>query len=344
MVKMMFTAEHFMSTVTVSIQMIDAALQHYPGSREEVQRLFRRHEVPLSLLDQPQARISAENYSGLLQDLMIAMGDEMLGYARMPHRLGTWKMMCHAVITAETLGEALRRYCHFFRLFDWGMTPRLMVEEGEAILTLTQNDLDRPLEHYAHVSTLFYYHRFASWLVNTSIPILEVDFGVPRPWYADEFGPMYRYAPVRCDQPLTCLSIAENWLYEPVRQTPQTLQDFVQNPNLVMVSRPFEQDTWQSRVRTRLAQDPARMPRFEALAGEWHLNPQTLRRRLQREGLSFNEIRSQVRRDQAIYYLTRSARSVEDIGYRVGFAEPSNFIRAFRGWTGVTPYTYRKRR
>ncbi|WP_341776816.1 hypothetical protein [Halospina denitrificans] len=28
----------------------------------------------------------------------------------------------------------------------------------------------------------------------------------------------------------------------------------------------------------------------------------------------------------------------------MGFAEPSNFIRAFKQWTGVTPYTYRKGR
>ncbi|MGM0450699.1 MAG: helix-turn-helix domain-containing protein [Pseudomonadota bacterium] len=54
-------------------------------------------------------------------------------------------------------------------------------------------------------------------------------------------------------------------------------------------------------------------------------------------------MRNQLRRDLAIDLLSRTRHSVEEIGYRVGFADPSNFIRAFRQWTGVTPYSYRKR-
>ncbi len=333
-----------MSTITVSVRMIEAALQHYQGGAGELEALFRRHSVPLNLLERKQARISAENYSALLQGIMIAMGDEMLGYTRVPHRLGTWKIMCHAVITAETLGEALRRYCHFFSLFDWGMVPRLRVEGDEAVLTLTPTDPERPLEHYAHVSTLFYYHRFACWLVDYSIPILGVDFSCPQPFYAAEFFPMYRHAPVRCDQPVTRMRFSAAMLEEPLRQNRRTLENFLVNPNLVMVARQFDQSSWQARVRSIIQRDPENMPGFEAVADELQLNPQTLRRRLKREGLTFNEVRNQLRRDLAIYHLSRSRDSVEEIGYRVGFAEPSNFIRAFRQWTGVTPYTYRKGR
>ena len=333
-----------MSTITVSVRMIEAALRHFDGGDELQGELFRKQGVPPGLLEQKQARISVESYSALLQDIMIAMGDEMLGYTRVPHRLGTWKMMCHAVITAETLGEALRRYCHFFSLFDWGMVPRLRVENGEAVLTLTPTDPERPLEHYAHVSTLFYYHRFACWLVDYSIPILGVDFSFPEPFYAEEFRPMYRYAPVRCERPLTRMRFSAAMLEEPVRQSRRSLDEFLANPNLVMVARQFDHGSWQARVRLILHRDPENMPGFEAVAEELHLNPQTLRRRLKREGLTFNEVRNQLRRDLAIYHLSRSRDSVEAIGYRVGFAEPSNFIRAFRQWTGVTPYTYRKGR
>lgn len=331
-----------MSTITVSVQMIEAALAHYRGSDEELAALFRRHSVPLNLLEQKQARVSAEHYSGLLQDIMIAMGDEMLGYTRVPHRLGTWKIMCHAVITAETLGEALRRYCHFFSLFDWGMVPRLRVEDSEAVLTLTPTDSKQPLAHYAHVATLFYYHRFACWLVDYAIPILGVDFSFPEPFYADEFRPMYRYAPVRCNQPVTRMRFSAAMLDEPVRQDRRSLEAFLANPNRVMVARQFDQSSWQARVRAIISRDPESMPGFNQVADELHLNPQTLRRRLKREGLTYNDIRSQLRRDLAIHYLSRTRDSVEAIAYRIGFAEPSNFIRAFRQWTGVTPYTYRK--
>ncbi|PAV24705.1 AraC-like DNA-binding protein [Tamilnaduibacter salinus] len=331
-----------MSTITVSVTMIEAALRHYPGSEQDAQALCRAHGVPPGLLRRAYARVSAEHYSSLLQAIMVAMGDEMLGYGRVPHRLGTWKIMAHSVITAETLGEALRRYCHFFRLFDWGLAPRLAVEDDEAVLTLTPTDPSQPLEDYAHVATLFYYHRFASWLVDFQIPVLGVDMPADPPVYADELRPMYRYAPIRFGRGVSRMRFAASMLDRSLQQDRLSLETFLENPNLVMVARRFDRDSWQARVRAIIHREPANMPSFEQVASELHLNPQTLRRRLRREGLTFNEIRSQVRRDLAIYHLSRSRDSVETIAYRVGFAEPSNFIRAFRQWTGVTPFTYRK--
>jgi AraC-like DNA-binding protein len=72
------------------------------------------------------------------------------------------------------------------------------------------------------------------------------------------------------------------------------------------------------------------------------VHPQTLRRRLSGEGITFKEIKNQLRRDTALHLLGKQGVSIEEIAYRSGFSESSAFIRAFKGWTGVTPYTYRK--
>ena len=56
----------------------------------------------------------------------------------------------------------------------------------------------------------------------------------------------------------------------------------------------------------------------------------------------FKELKNQARRDTALHFLGKQGLSIEEIAHRAGFSESSAFIRAFKGWTGVTPYSYRK--
>ncbi|MGB1906581.1 MAG: helix-turn-helix domain-containing protein [Marinomonas gallaica] len=69
-------------------------------------------------------------------------------------------------------------------------------------------------------------------------------------------------------------------------------------------------------------------------------HPQTLRRRLQSEGTNFQTLKNESRRDLAIYRLAKSDHSAEDIARECGFSEPNNFNKS---WTGITPYSDRKK-
>jgi AraC-like DNA-binding protein len=100
--------------------------------------------------------------------------------------------------------------------------------------------------------------------------------------------------------------------------------------------------SWTARVRAQLRQDLLHMPELPDVATALDLHPQTLRRRLAAEGSTFKQIKSDIRRDTALHFLGKRALSVEEVAHRAGFSEASAFIRAFKGWTGLTPYAYRK--
>ena len=74
-----------------------------------------------------------------------------------------------------------------------------------------------------------------------------------------------------------------------------------------------------------------------------HLSQRTLQRRLQEENSSFQQLLDETRRELAVQYLAQPDRSLLEIAYLLGFADPSNFFRAFRRWFGTTPGEYRSR-
>ncbi|MEX3613877.1 MAG: AraC family transcriptional regulator, partial [Burkholderia gladioli] len=57
---------------------------------------------------------------------------------------------------------------------------------------------------------------------------------------------------------------------------------------------------------------------------------------------SFSTIKDALRYETACAALADSALTVADVATAAGFAEPSAFYRAFRGWSGLSPAAYRE--
>ncbi len=103
----------------------------------------------------------------------------------------------------------------------------------------------------------------------------------------------------------------------------------------------FDASPVSQRVRELLIRQlPAGEPQREQVAAALHLTPRTLLRRLAAEGASFRELLEDTRRELALSYL-RQRRSAAEVTCLLGFADPSNFTRAFKRWTGVTPRSWR---
>lgn len=69
-----------------------------------------------------------------------------------------------------------------------------------------------------------------------------------------------------------------------------------------------------------------------------------LRRRLSDLGMNFNTIRTDVRMQIAMRYLTTTRMSIERIADLIGYSDQTTFTRAFREWKGQTPNEIRQQR
>jgi AraC-like DNA-binding protein len=91
------------------------------------------------------------------------------------------------------------------------------------------------------------------------------------------------------------------------------------------------------RVRNELLAGAGRTPTQEEVARQFHVSVRTLRRQLATEGTTFRAMVEQTRQGLAEELLATGRLTVEQVADRVGYAEASSFVHAFRRWNGVAP-------
>ncbi|HIK45811.1 MAG TPA: helix-turn-helix transcriptional regulator, partial [Leptolyngbyaceae cyanobacterium M65_K2018_010] len=85
-------------------------------------------------------------------------------------------------------------------------------------------------------------------------------------------------------------------------------------------------------------------PEIEIAAAAAGISVRSLQRRLAAAGLGYSQLVEQVRLDLAMNWLQDPTLKLTDIAAELGYTHPSNFTRAFKRWTGLSPQQYRQHR
>ncbi|KAA1193200.1 AraC family transcriptional regulator [Pseudohalioglobus sediminis] len=85
------------------------------------------------------------------------------------------------------------------------------------------------------------------------------------------------------------------------------------------------------------------LPDLVTVASSLCVSERTLNRRLQQEGQSFRQLKTEALAARARHYLRNSNDSIESIAATLGYQDTANFRRAFRNNEGCTPNHYRQR-
>lgn len=75
----------------------------------------------------------------------------------------------------------------------------------------------------------------------------------------------------------------------------------------------------------------------DQVAAHFNLTVRTLARRLKEEGTQYQIVINNCRMGLAQELLENTQVAIQEIAYRIGFADPNAFFRAFKQWSGQTP-------
>jgi AraC-like DNA-binding protein len=82
-------------------------------------------------------------------------------------------------------------------------------------------------------------------------------------------------------------------------------------------------------------------PGIQDLARELHLSTRTLQRRLTEQGITFQRLLEEARRELARHYLLHSSLELNETAYLLGYEDANSFFRAFHHWEGTSPGQWR---
>ncbi|MBP6053289.1 MAG: AraC family transcriptional regulator [Pseudomonadales bacterium] len=293
-------------------------------------------------------------YSRLYRGVMTALQDETFGLRRdVGMNPGAFRMMCYCVLGCPNLGRAIRRLCEFHRVFfDHKLVMRLHRQDDGArfeVLVAPEAQLDGPQEPGAMMSAvqsaccLSMWHRFFGWLIGRPLPLANVSLCGTAP------GSRLRYQQLfNCDlgfgAAVPGFSFPSEYLAYPLVHNEDSLLDFLRTAPYQLLIMPADPGKLSlvDQVRSLIGHDFSRgFPSFERITDLLHMSAPTLRRRLKREGTTFQELKDNCRRDASIAYLNRPELSINDVAILMGFTDPSAFYRSFKKWTGLTPGEFR---
>lgn len=324
---------------------VRAVLKNSDSLGVEPRSLLEEVGISTDILDNDElyVQIPGENTAQLIRALWERSGDEAFGFTSRKCSAGHFELMVRYVIQFETLDMVMREACRFYRTVREDFQFRLDFEEYRVGFLLELSEPERDKDHFLSSLMLVTMHRFFCWVTGTRIPLLESTFSFSKPQFADAYDALLP-GDCRFDRDYDGFFIDKTWLSQKICRTWKDSKTFLNNSPFGIIDIPGKDDNMPSILKGILLSEYKKgngFPELTSIASRLCITEQTIRRRLIKENTNYQQIKNNIRRNIAIDRLANSEQPITDIGFQLGFVEPSSFTRAFQQWTGVSPTDYR---
>jgi AraC-like DNA-binding protein len=305
--------------------------------------VLRRARLPAGLFEQSRILVTTDELFGLHNAIAEVSGDPAIGLKLgSESRIERYSPTAIAALYSRSFHDALERIARYKRL----TCPEeiRVVERGKECAVEFAWLLAEQVEPPSLIEMCF------AWLLTigrrgTGRPIqpLRVEWRRPtanRRLYESHFG-----CPVKFEARHNRLIFRSEDVHQPFITHNPDLLDLVAPQLEAELSRQTQDRSLQEQVKGILKKYlTGQRPRLEDVARELRLSVRTLQRRLLGDGLTFQGLVEEARREMARHYLLQSSLELNETAYLLGYEDPNSFIRAFHQWEGSSPGEWRAAR
>ncbi|MFC8529347.1 AraC family transcriptional regulator [Nocardia sp. NPDC057227] len=309
-------------------------------------RLLAGTGLTAAMLTDPDRQIDAHTELAVVRALVreLGAGDAALGATvGRRYRISTFGIFGFACVTSATLREAISLALRYYSLGFAFCTPEVEWDEHEVRTRFRYDTVPADLQWFLVQRDIVAIHRVMSDLLGRPCTFTRAEFAFPAPANTAALTAALGVEP-RFGRPQTLFGVPPGLLTRPLPQANQATWAMCVAQCRDLVGRRRARTGIAADVRERLFPGPSGPPTLDAVAAELAMSTRTLRRRLAEAGTSYRGLLDEVRRTLAEELLAATPMSVDDVALRLGYAEATPFIHAFKRWTGTTPAAYRRTR
>ena len=320
-----------------SVNVILPLLEYLENEGFDLRALLDRVGIPESALEDTRTRLPKQIFQALWQAASEATGDPAIALRVStmvkPNRLGIIGYLASASESRRNAFELVK-----------GLTPLLWedvecdLESGSEVAfircsTGSDPQASRFTMEYAIGLTV----TMSRVLGGGHSDPLEARFSYSAPAYADEYERILRL-PIRFDAGEDGVLLPISMMDSSNPSADAALRQLLERYAADQLAKIPTGARFSRRIRACiLSMLPLGGLTSDTVAARFSISNRTLRRRLQKEATSYQEILDDVRAELARHYLTKEKREIDEVAFLLGFSDPSAFTKAFRRWTGQTP-------
>ncbi len=301
--------------------------------------------VSVEELDDPSALHSTTDEIRAIENLVRLAPENVglgfaVGRATHVHAFGIWGF---AILTSPTLRAAIETAINYEKLSFLIAQMSLVVEDGEARLEFDTSGIPISahryiLERHTVVSVKF----IRDLLQQPDLDDFEARLVDDDTEYRAKMAKVTPL-PIKVGQPVNALAFPAEILDTPLpKSDPVSLQFCLDQCKALLEKQTGALPRWSQQVRDAIIDNIGSDQQIDVVASKLAVTERTLRRRLADEGTSFRQLYIDARMAIAYELLASAGLNVETVSWRVGYAEPASFARAFAKKYGRTPGEVRK--